>query len=76
VQVVLIHLNENYYGPTGFHAQDIAVIVLQSRVSFSNGVSPVCVDWKGNYNVVNGDQGKVGVKYFLYIKIVIKIDRK
>jgi len=58
--VEMIHLKEDYYGPSGFHAEDIAIIVLQDRVSFNNGVSPVCIDWNGNYNVVNGDQGKVG----------------
>jgi len=65
VQVEMIHLNEGYYGPTGFHSDDIAVIALQSRVSFSNGVAPVCIDWNGKYNVANGDQGKVGLKYYL-----------
>ncbi|CAI6368302.1 unnamed protein product [Macrosiphum euphorbiae] len=57
--VEMIHLKEDYYGPSGFHAEDIAIIVLQDRVSFNNGVSPVCIDWSGNYNVVNGDQGKI-----------------
>jgi len=60
VQVVMIHLNEDYNGRYGFHAQDIAIIVLQKGVSFSNDVAPVCIDWNGKYNVVNGDQGKVG----------------
>jgi len=55
----MIHLNEGYRGSTGFYAEDIAMIVLQNRVSFSNGVAPVCIDWNGKYNVVNGDQGKV-----------------
>eukprot|EP00102_Acyrthosiphon_pisum_P024655 XP_016661865.1 PREDICTED: limulus clotting factor C-like [Acyrthosiphon pisum] len=59
MNVSMIHLNEGYNGPTGFHAEDIAVIVLQDRVSFSNGVSPACVDWNGEYNIVNGDQGKI-----------------
>jgi len=61
VQVETVHLSEGYYGPLGFHAEDIAVIVLQNRVSFSNGVAPVCIDWNGIYNVSNGDQGKVGL---------------
>jgi len=57
----MIHLKEGYNGPTGFHAEDIAIIVLQKGVSFSNGVAPVCIDWNGKYNVVNGDRGKVGL---------------
>ncbi|XP_029342388.1 uncharacterized protein LOC115033024 isoform X1 [Acyrthosiphon pisum] len=59
INVETVHLNEGYYGPLGFHAEDIAIIVLQNRVSFSNGVAPVCIDWNGKYNVVNGDQGKI-----------------
>ncbi|CAI6344827.1 unnamed protein product [Macrosiphum euphorbiae] len=59
LNVVIIHLNKDYDRPFGFHDQDIAIIVLKSRVSFSNGVSPVCVDWNGEYNIVNGDQGKI-----------------
>ncbi|XP_029345072.1 modular serine protease isoform X1 [Acyrthosiphon pisum] len=59
INVEMIHMKEGYYGPTGFHAEDISIIVLQDRVSFSNDVSPVCIDWNGKYNMVNGDQGKV-----------------
>ncbi|XP_016661869.1 uncharacterized protein LOC100160377 isoform X2 [Acyrthosiphon pisum] len=59
INVETVHLNEGYYGPLGFHAEDIAIIVLQNRVSFSNGVAPVCIDWNGKYNVANGDQGKI-----------------
>ncbi|XP_022182774.1 uncharacterized protein LOC111042453 isoform X2 [Myzus persicae] len=57
--VEMIHLNKDYHGPTGYHAKDIAIIVLQNRVYFSNGVAPVCMDWSGKYNVVNGDHGKI-----------------
>ncbi|XP_022162710.1 uncharacterized protein LOC111028389 isoform X2 [Myzus persicae] len=59
INVDIIHLKEGYYGPSGFHAEDIAVMVLKNRISFSNGVAPVCIDWNGKYNVVNGDQGKI-----------------
>eukprot|EP00102_Acyrthosiphon_pisum_P006978 XP_003241091.2 PREDICTED: uncharacterized protein LOC100572031 isoform X6 [Acyrthosiphon pisum] len=59
INVETIHLKEGYYGANGFYAEDISIIVLQDRVSFSNGVSPVCVDWNGKYNVVNGDKGKI-----------------
>ncbi|XP_003240403.1 trypsin-1 [Acyrthosiphon pisum] len=54
-----IHLNDNFFGPSVFFAQDIAIIVLEKRVSISNDVAPVCIDWNGKYNVVNGDQGKI-----------------
>ncbi|XP_029345059.1 modular serine protease-like isoform X2 [Acyrthosiphon pisum] len=59
INVETIHLKEVYYGANGFYAEDISIIVLQDRVSFSNGVSPVCIDWNGKYNVENGDKGKI-----------------
>ncbi|XP_016655958.1 modular serine protease isoform X2 [Acyrthosiphon pisum] len=59
MNVEIINLKEGYNGLTGFHAQDIAIIVLQNRVSFSNDVAPVCIDWNVKYNVVNGDKGKI-----------------
>ncbi|XP_060881629.1 uncharacterized protein LOC132953090 [Metopolophium dirhodum] len=59
INVKIVYLKEGYYGLTGYHAEDIAIIVLQDTVSFSNGVSPVCIDWNCNYNVVNGDRGKI-----------------
>jgi len=58
----MIYLNENYSGARGYYAHDIAIIVLSTRVSFSNVVAPVCIDWNGKYNVSNGDKGKVGLK--------------
>jgi len=61
VQVEMIYLKEGYYGSTGFHVEDIAVIVLSSKVSFINGVAPVCIDWNSIYNVKNGDQGMVNI---------------
>ncbi|XP_060870975.1 modular serine protease-like isoform X2 [Metopolophium dirhodum] len=59
LNVEIIYLNEGYFGPNGFHADDIAVIVLPNRVSISNGVSPVCVDWNSKYTIPNGAQGKI-----------------
>jgi len=59
VQVEMIHVHEGYYGSPGFYAADISIIVLSNKLSFSNGVAPVCIDWNDKYNVVNGDKGKV-----------------
>ncbi|XP_029344850.1 modular serine protease-like [Acyrthosiphon pisum] len=59
INVKIIYLKDGYFGPTGYHTEDIAIIVLQDTVSFSNGVAPVCIDWNGNYNVVNGVRGKI-----------------
>jgi len=56
-----IHLKETYFGLSGHYAEDIAVVVLQNSVSFSNGITPICMDWNGDYNVYNGDQGMVGL---------------
>jgi len=69
--VEIIYLNEYYNVVSDFHDHDIAVIVLSNRVSFSNGVTPVCVDWNRKYNVSTGVHGKVDLKYYLIIKILI-----
>jgi len=61
MQVDMIHITNGYFGATGNYAQDLAIIVLQNKISFSNGIAPVCIDWNSNYNVFNGDQGKVGL---------------
>jgi len=57
--VITVHLNEDYHGLSGFHADDIAIIVLQNRISFSIGVLPICVDWTGINTIPNGAKGKV-----------------
>ncbi|XP_022162705.1 limulus clotting factor C-like [Myzus persicae] len=59
INVDIILLKEGYSGSSGFHAEDISIIVLQDRVSFSNRVAPVCIDWNSKFNVVNGNQGKI-----------------
>jgi len=56
-----IHLKEGYFGVSGSYAEDIAVVVLQNSVAFNNIITPICVDWDGNYNVSNGHEGKVGL---------------
>ncbi|KAL4112689.1 hypothetical protein QTP88_016431 [Uroleucon formosanum] len=61
LDVEKIYLKEGYYGGTGFHVEDIAVIVLARKVSFANGVAPVCIDWNSIYDVKNGDQGMVTI---------------
>jgi len=67
MQVSMVHTKEGYNGPTGFHAEDIAIIVLEYRLSFTNGVLPVCIDWNGEYNIANGDQGKVNLLYYIVL---------
>lgn len=56
---------ENVYLEKGgffeFLTNNIAIVVLKNRVSFSYYVVPVCIDWDGKYNVVNGNQGKVSI---------------
>ncbi|CAI6343863.1 unnamed protein product [Macrosiphum euphorbiae] len=46
--------NEN-----GLHNDDISVLVLANKVSFSNGITPVCIDWNSKYNTQDGDQGQI-----------------
>ncbi|XP_060837335.1 modular serine protease-like [Rhopalosiphum padi] len=59
LNVETIYLKEGYYGSNAFYAEDIAVIVLQNKISISSGVAPVCVDWNSRYNIQNGTQGKI-----------------
>ncbi|XP_026815136.1 uncharacterized protein LOC113555042 isoform X2 [Rhopalosiphum maidis] len=59
MDVELIYLKEDYLGYNRFYSDDIAVIVLSKRVNISDAVAPVCVDWNGRYNVINGTQGKI-----------------
>jgi hypothetical protein len=54
-----IYLNEDFSRTGGSYVNDIAVIVLNDKVSISDGVAPVCIDWSGKYNVPNATQGKV-----------------
>jgi len=56
-----IYLKEAYFGASGYYAEDIAVVVLQNSFSFSNSITPICMDWNGKYNVSNGDEGKVSL---------------
>jgi len=58
--VKIVYLTEGYNGHTGSYFEDIAIILLEKRVSFSEGVAPVCIDWNGEYMDYNGDRGKVG----------------
>lgn len=53
---------DEYYGSSGFHANDIAIIVLSIKVIISNGVLPVCIDWDKQYTQQNGAIGKVKTK--------------
>jgi len=48
--------NEN-----GLHNDDISVLILANKVSFSNGITPVCIDWNNKYNTQDGDQGQVNL---------------
>jgi len=59
--VETVYLKERYKGHRVYYAEDIAIIVLKKEISFSNSVAPVCIDWNGEYNEVNGEKGKVGL---------------
>jgi len=67
VQVKIIYIKRSYNGKFGVFANDIAVIVLVEKLSFSNGVAPVCIDWDSMYKVENGDAGMVNMLYFIII---------
>ncbi|CAI6362231.1 unnamed protein product [Macrosiphum euphorbiae] len=59
VDVRLIYLREGYYGSSGYHAEDLAIIVLSNKITLSDVVLPVCVDWSKKYSVLKGSIGKV-----------------
>jgi len=67
LQVEMVYLNEGYNGEHGLYANDIAVIVLEKKLSFSNGVVPVCIDWDSIYKVKNEDSGMVNMLYYIII---------
>ncbi|XP_060874108.1 uncharacterized protein LOC132947887 isoform X2 [Metopolophium dirhodum] len=57
--VEIVYLHEHYSGPYEFHANDLAIIVVRNRISFSIGVAPVCVDWNNINTIPNGAKGKI-----------------
>jgi len=63
--VETVYVKEIYNGEEGFYAENIAVIVLENKISFSNDVVPVCIDWNNKYKVHNGDMGKVNLFYYI-----------
>jgi len=54
-----IHLKEGYFGVSGHYAEDIAVVVLQNSVFFRDGITPISIDWDGNYKVSNKTNKKL-----------------
>jgi len=54
-------LKEGYYGASGYHAEDLAILVLPIKITMSNVVSPVCMDWSKRYSISNGSIGKVNL---------------
>lgn len=52
-------MEEDYFGLTGSHSNDIAIIVLSTNVSMGDSVLPVCVDWFSKYSIQSDSIGKV-----------------
>lgn len=69
MQVEIIYVNDNYNGRHGLYADDIAIIVLREKMSFSNDFLPVCIDWNSIYKVENGDAGMVNMLYCIMVSI-------
>ncbi|CAI6345677.1 unnamed protein product [Macrosiphum euphorbiae] len=59
INAEIVYLKAGYNGHIGSYAEDISIVVLKNRISFSTVVAPVCIDWKSKYNLSNGDQGKI-----------------
>jgi len=61
----------------GANYEDLAVIVLGNKISFSNGVTPVCIDWYRRYNARlmkysgNIAYGKVNLLYYIRSLLVL-----
>lgn len=67
MQVETIYLSEGYdVDENGVHSEDISVIILANKISFSNGIAPVCIDWYSKYNnIQSGAEGKVNLLYYI-----------
>lgn len=52
-------MNQDYHGSIGHYLNDIAVIVLETKATMSDGVMPACMDWEKKYTISNGENGKV-----------------
>lgn len=79
--MAFVYLKESYYGPSGYFADDLAIIVLQTQVTISDVVMPVCIDWSKKYSVPNGSIGKVIFKNVLdsYVELfehILKYKKK
>lgn len=48
-----------YYGVSQYYLNDIAIVVLQTKVILSGIVLPICIHWKNNPTIPNGTLGKV-----------------
>jgi len=61
LQLKTVYIKETFNGVNGLYREDIAVLVLQSKLQISVVVSPVCMYWESNKNVYirNGELGKV-----------------
>ncbi|XP_029342723.1 modular serine protease-like [Acyrthosiphon pisum] len=60
MDVDIIYVSNGYNkNENGLHNDDISVLILANKVSFSNGITPVCIDWNSKYNTQDGDQGQV-----------------
>lgn len=55
----LVYINDDYFGHTGFYANDIAIVVLPTKVKISYMVLPICIDWTNKFIVPDGSLGKV-----------------
>lgn len=52
-------MQENFIGVYDNNSDDIAVVVLKTKVAFSRMVAPICIDWNKKYTFQNGSIRKV-----------------
>jgi len=54
----MIYLAEGY-AHFDLGNDDISVLILANKISFSNGIMPVCIDWNSKYKTQDEAQGQV-----------------
>lgn len=57
-----IQISEKYYGYTRQHAEDIALLTMETPFKLNSLVRPICVDWENSYedqHLLTGRVGKV-----------------
>jgi len=61
----MIYFVEDFNTSMASNAYDLAVVVLADKISFSYGVSPVCIDWYNKYGIPVRGTVQVNLLYYI-----------